>query len=325
MRTVLASAPTLRASASPTNPVTKRPQSVKRPHWVLLGFDATLAKSRKVVHDTNLVVYRTQEEAELRVALDACPHRGASLSEGVVKGQCVVCPYHSRSVDIRTHPERFYDYAVQDGLVWLDFASSLVTQHHPPPSYPEHSDPNMRTFEYSKTLRVNPVLMVENTLDWQHLSSVHRVHFIKGLPKVDILKRGAHGHATYTYDSDIFDLVIDNEYHVPFTTSLRFRFTDKRTGEKLPALLLWFSVTPGSGDEVTLNLRVSRGVFRSPLADWIFRLIDELPLLEDAHVVSTVDPGAWSSNKLDASDEFVAEYRKAMTSLYPEILEWYVS
>lgn len=300
------------------------PVSTKRPHWVLLGFDKTLSKTSKTIHDTKLAVYRTDDQ-ELRVTLDACPHRGASLSSGTVRGECVVCPYHSRPVSTMTHPERFYDYCIRHGLVWLDYASSLITQHQPPPAYPEHDDPTMRTFEYSKTLRVNPVLMVENTLDWQHLASVHRIHFIKGLPKVDIVKRGAHGLATYAYDSDMFDLVIDNEYHAPFTTSLRFRFREKKTGRDLPPMLLWFSVTPHAADLVTLHLRVSRGVLTSPLADWIFRLIDELPLWEDAYIVARVDPKAWSSNALDASDQFVTEYRKTMKDLYPEILEWYVS
>lgn len=300
--------------------------SVKRPHWVLLGFDAALGRKleQRAVHDTKLAVYRSQPGGELRVALDACPHRGAALSAGEVAGECVRCHYHGRAIGVRGHPERFLDYAVQDGLVWIDWASNLLTQHHGPPAYPEHGAPDMRTFEYTKLLRVNPVLMTENTLDWQHLAHVHRVHFIQGNPKVTIKSKGAHGWAEYAYDSDLFDLVIDNEYHVPFTTSLRFRFRNKKTGETLPPLLLWFSVTPLADGQVALNLRVSRGVLRHPAADWIFRLIDELPLLEDASVVAGVDPAAWSTNALDAGDEFVAAYRAAMRDAFPELLEWYV-
>lgn len=317
------------------------PVSVKRPHWVLLGFDASLARGGGVagasVHDTKLAVYRTAPTApstageavdagELRVALDACPHRGASLSRGgSVRGACAVCPYHSRAVGMRTHPDRFFQYAVQDGLVWLDYASDLCTQHHGPPAYPEHAaNAGMRTFEYTKVLRVNPVLMAENTLDWQHLASVHRVHFIEGAPRVTVRSTGAHGLAEYAYQSPVFDLTIDNEYHVPFTTSLRFRFRNRATGEELPPLLLWFSMAPVDRERTALHLRVSRGVLRSPLADWVFRLIDELPLLEDAWVVGGVDAGQWSRNRLDAGDEFVAAYRRAMADNFPEVLAWYV-
>lgn len=301
--------------------------STQRPQWVMLGFRDTIRKSKHIVHGKHLAVYETAtDDPELRVTLDACPHRGASLSEGTVRGECAVCPYHSRSVSAASHPERFFDHEVHDGLVWLDFSKDVDTERHPPPSYPEHSDPTLRTFGYTKFLKgINPVLMVENTLDWQHLAHVHRVHFIQGNPKVDIPKKGAHGHATYSYDSDLFDLTIDNEYHVPFTTSLRFRFRDKKTGKDLPPLLLWFSVCPMDDDVVALHLRVSRGVLRSPLADWIFRIIDELPLLEDAFIVSTVDPDEWSSNALDKGDEFVSAYRQAMRDAFPEVLSWYVS
>lgn len=304
--------------------------STSRPHWVMLGFEDRLGSGsgskvqQKSVHDTRLAVYRT-DQGELRVALDACPHRGASLScGGSVRGEAVVCPYHARAIGLNAYPERFFDYSVRDGLVWIDYASNVLTQYDDPPAYSEHADPDLRTFGYTKVLRVNPVLMTENTLDWQHLASVHRVHFIQGNPKVTIRSKGTHGWAEYAYQSDLFDLVIDNEYHVPFTTSLRFRFRNRQTGEDLPPLLLWFSVTPMEKGQVALNLRVSRGALKSPLADWIFKLIDELPLLEDAAVVAGVDPRAWSTNALDGGDEFVAAYRAAMKEHYPELLQWYV-
>lgn len=317
----------LSARRLPTMMMKKIATSTSRPQWVMLGFRESLKRVSRSVHGQKLMVYETETDTpELRVTLDACPHRGASLSEGSVKGECVVCPYHSRAVGVVSHPERFFDYSVHDGLVWLNYANSVITEYHAPPSYPEHSDPSLRTFGYTKTLLgINPILMVENTLDWQHLAHVHRVHFIEGNPVVNILKSGAHGHATYTYASKLFDLTIDNEYHVPFTTSLRFRFKEKSTGRDLPPFLLWFSVCPMETGVVALHLRVSRGVLRSPLADWIFRIIDELPLLEDAHVVSTVDPEEWSSNALGKGDEFVGAYRQAMNETYPEVLSWYVA
>lgn len=316
--------------------LTTATNGARRPHWLLLGFDDRTARSRVQsarVHDAKLAVYRTVPAQELRVALDACPHRGASLScGGSVRGDCIVCPYHARAIGRAGHPGRFLDHAVQDGLVWVDFDSAAADPHMPttttmppPPSYPEHSDASLRTFGYTKVLRVNPVLMAENTLDWQHLSTVHRVHFIRGDPEVTIRSTGAHGWAEYKYASGIFDLTIDNEYHAPFTTSLRFRFRDRETGEELPPLLLWFSITPMGSDRVALHLRVSRGALKSPLADWIFRLIDELPLLEDAAVVAGVDPVQWSRNALDGGDEFVAAYRQAMADAFPEVLERYVA
>lgn len=313
-----------------------RATSVKTPHWVMLGFEDRLARrpasvDKVRVHGTDLAVFREGSggaaggTGELHVALDACPHRGASLSSGgKVQGECLVCPYHARLVGRRGHRERFMEHVVQDGLVWLDYSSGLLTLGQGPPAYQEHADPTMRTFGYTKVLEVNPVLMTENTLDWQHLATVHRVHFIQGAPRVIIHESGLRGRAEYAYQSDLFYLVIDNEYHAPFTTSLRFRFTDRRTGRRLPALLLWFSISPVSRDRVALHLRVSRGVLRSPACDWLFRLIDELPLLEDAWVVTNTDASAWSSNALDSGDRFVAGYRKAMRDFFPEVLDYYV-
>lgn len=324
----------LTAASSCRGPVVppRRAVSLKRPQWVLAGFSKALAtppaKLQKLtIHGTDLVAYPGQD-GELRIARDACPHRGASLSCGAASGQGgVVCPYHGMAVSMKSHPDRHFDYANVQGLVWVDYASGLLTQHHSPPTYPEFSDSDFRTFEYYKDLDVNPVLMTENTLDWQHLASVHRVHFVEGTPRVQVKQTGAHGIATYSYTSELFDLVIENEYHIPFTTSLRFRFVDKRSGRALPPLLLWFSLTPVRDGHTRLNLRVARGVLRAVpwVTDWIFRLVDELPLREDADIVSKLDPAQWSANRLTPGDEFVRAYREAMRDVYPEILNWYVA
>ena len=311
-------------------PLTRRVAvSVKRPQWVLAGFSKSL-KAPKIhklsVHGTDLAAYHGPG-GELCIVRDACAHRGASLACGKEARGGIVCPYHGMTVSMKSHPGHHFDYAALQGLVWVDYASGLLTQHHMPPTYPEFDDPALRTFEYTKTLRVNPVLMTENTLDWQHLASVHRVHFVDGTPRVSISGTGAHGLATYTYSADLFDLVIENEYHIPFTTSLRFKFTDKKTGHALPTLLLWFSLTPLRDGETRINLRVSRGVLRAVpwLTDWIFRLLDELPLAEDIAIVNSLDPTAWSSNRLTPGDAFVQAYRDAMADNFPEVLEWYVS
>lgn len=37
-----------------------------------------------------------------RALLDACPHRGGPLSDGLVGDECVVCPLHGRRVSLLT-------------------------------------------------------------------------------------------------------------------------------------------------------------------------------------------------------------------------------
>ena len=133
--------------------------------------------------------------------------------------------------------------------------------------------------------------------------------------------------ATYRYTSPSFDLTIENEYHIPFTTSLRFKFTDKKTGQAIPPLLLWFSLTPLDAGRCELNLRISRASFTwMPwITDAVFKLIDELPLFEDVEIVQTVDPAAWSANRLTPGDAFVKAYRGAMETHCPFLLRDFVT
>lgn len=302
------------------------------PHWLLLGKTAELrcASSRKPlklpVNDGKLVLWQ-DAAAEMHAMDDVCPHRGASLSTGRVDRDCIRCPYHNHAVNGSRRDGGAYELLHEAGNTWVTTSPGSL----PPPgsdAYPEFSLPGYRTVAYHKDLvGVNPVLMMENTLDWSHLAYVHRVHFVEGTPMVTIHRRGTSGLAEYAYSSGAFDLRIENEYHAPFTSSLRFLFRDKKTGEDLPALLLWFSFTPTGGDRVRLHLRIARGVLTGAplLTDALFKLADELPLLEDVTLVRDVDASRWSSNALTPADEFVASYRNIMISLFPGIVDRFVS
>ncbi|MCA9613992.1 MAG: Rieske 2Fe-2S domain-containing protein [Sandaracinus sp.] len=58
---------------------------------------------------------------------DACPHSGASLSEGCVRGEVLVCPMHEWEIDVRSGLVRtavgrgasspVYDVAVEGDVV----------------------------------------------------------------------------------------------------------------------------------------------------------------------------------------------------------------
>ena len=307
------------------------------PHWLLLGKTAELrcASSRKPlklpVNDGKLVLWQ-DSAAEMHAMDDVCPHRGASLSTGRVDRDCIRCPYHNHAINGSRRDGGAYELLHEAGNTWVSTAAAAPGSLPPPPpgseAYPEFSLPGYRTVAYHKDLvGVNPVLMMENTLDWSHLAYVHRVHFVEGTPTVTIQRRGTSGLADYVYSSSMFDLRIENEYHAPYTSSLRFLFRDKKTGEDLPALLLWFSFTPTGGDRVRLHLRIARGVLTGAplLTDALFKLADELPLLEDVSLVRDVDASRWSSNVLTPSDEFVASYRDVMISLFPDIVDRFVS
>lgn len=297
--------------------------------WILLDFSKRIiaSPSSRTVADKRLVVYKTPL-GDTHVAHDACPHRGAALHRGTVRGDCLVCPYHSLSVCPRKNSDRYITTQEAGGSLWVDtYTLGFGGGVEPPPISPEFEDPDYRTIEYSRTVHTNPVLMAENTLDWLHLGSVHRFSLVDGDPIVTIHEKGTHGLATYEYrDGPLFDLIIENEYWIPFTTSLRFRFRNKQTGAEMPPLLLWFSLTPLDSDKCELNLKISRATMKwlPALTDTLFKVLDELPLWEDLDVVATVDPREWASNRLGASDEFVSAYREAMRKHCPALLNKYV-
>lgn len=57
-----------------------------------------------------------------------CTHKGADLSEGVIEGEMIRCPWHHSGFDIRTgavvrpparEPEPVYDVKLEDGQIWV--------------------------------------------------------------------------------------------------------------------------------------------------------------------------------------------------------------
>lgn len=49
----------------------------------------------------SIAVYRWRD-GTLTASDDHCPHRGGPLSEGILGGGQVICPYHSYRFDLRT-------------------------------------------------------------------------------------------------------------------------------------------------------------------------------------------------------------------------------
>jgi nitrite reductase/ring-hydroxylating ferredoxin subunit len=65
---------------------------------------------------------------EFRATADTCTHGDASLAEGLIEGNNIVCPYHSGAFDIRSGepcgapcaiPLKVYPLSVENGVVYL--------------------------------------------------------------------------------------------------------------------------------------------------------------------------------------------------------------
>ena len=287
------------------------PSSKMRPQWMLLDFDARLrvpGVHRHRVMGRRLVTYRG-EGGELHVADEACPHRGASLAEGGVVGDAVVCPYHSRACSVRSDPARFYEFAVLQGLVWVDLASNVITQHFMPPYYPELSCPDYDTHRSSMVAHVNPVLLMEHLIDrrTEHASPT-------GPPP----QGGPYGLERRMHQTPVGPVAVDVAYSVPFTCSRRYVVEDKTV------LLVVNSVLPVSHG--TCRMHVVRALAKAGDAK-VVRAVEDL---ERDHVprvglLSNADPSQWSHNALGPDDAFVKAYREAMALFFPEMLRFCVT
>jgi phenylpropionate dioxygenase-like ring-hydroxylating dioxygenase large terminal subunit len=125
-------------------------------------------------------------EVGLHAWQDLCIHRGAKLSLGSVRNNCLVCPYHAweydasgRCVHMPSHPTqappakahaRVFRAIEQYGLIWL----SLGDPPQGPPVFAEVDDGAYRTMLAGPyAFHAQGPRIVENFLDVAHLPIVH--------------------------------------------------------------------------------------------------------------------------------------------------------
>lgn len=292
-----------------------RPVSAKRPHWVLLGFKRALCRpgiQRHTVLGTPLVSFAEHATGELHVLDEACPHRGASLANGTVHDKCVVCPYHHKHIGVTTFPGTFYNYVATQGMVWLDLARDVFTQHHMPPVMPELSSPLFTTVELTKEVHASPLVLLEHLVEALSMAVS---------PTSTEYSHGSHvGKATYMFATPYGPLTVQAEFHVPYTCHLRMQL-----GEETAAIAL-ASVLPQSPTHAKLHICIGRNTSTKPWTHWVTRvcrLVLQLVLLQ-IDVVSTVDVRKWRQGSLDASDAFLAMYRSSLEELFPEVTRYMV-
>ena len=134
--------------------------------------------------EEELVLWRSS--AGVEAWRDYCPHRGAKLSLGRVRGDRIVCPYHGmeyaaggRCVRVPAHPGRApprqaratcYRVTERYGLVWV----SLGAPSGDVPPFPEAEDDTYRVYiggryEYA----TSGYRAIENFFDLAHFPFVH--------------------------------------------------------------------------------------------------------------------------------------------------------
>jgi phenylpropionate dioxygenase-like ring-hydroxylating dioxygenase large terminal subunit len=136
--------------------------------------------------DTPIVLWRSGDGA-LHAARDQCPHRGAALSLGQVRGDTLMCGYHGWVYDAGgqcvcqpAHPGRtpppnahldMFEVCERYGVVFVALGQAPA---EPPAYFPEWDEPGVRQYHDDPiVVHASGPRIVENFLDMAHFPFVH--------------------------------------------------------------------------------------------------------------------------------------------------------
>lgn len=106
-------------------------------NWIEVGKaeDIPLAGARPVITPQGNIAVARAADGEIFAVADACPHRGASLSLGMVYGHRLCCAFHGLTVDLESGqavaPDEGcvtrYPVKVVDGMVYLAAGAGMTS------------------------------------------------------------------------------------------------------------------------------------------------------------------------------------------------------
>ncbi len=134
-----------------------------------------------------IAIYRTEAGA-LAAVHNRCPHRWAPLSQGEVKGDRLVCPYHGLEfgpdgqckkvpTQEKTPPAirvRSFPVTERYGFVWLWTGDADQADPALVPEMPFFDDPEARIVWGYKVVNANYMQLKENVLDLTHFAFLHK-------------------------------------------------------------------------------------------------------------------------------------------------------
>lgn len=161
-------------------------------HWYLAGASGEVKPGKThavTIMETRLVLFR-QRSGEVVALGDRCPHLGASLALGKVKGDCLSCPFHGWTFDSRgacvdipalgdPTPRlgnleiRHYPVREAGGLVWVFMARHAGSMPTTDPVPPELMEAGWAWGLVADVWPTNYTRFIENMLDMVHLPYVH--------------------------------------------------------------------------------------------------------------------------------------------------------
>jgi vanillate O-demethylase monooxygenase subunit len=161
--------------------------------WWVAGFSAELGRELlgRWLLDTPVLLYRTEDGRAIALE-NRCPHRGAPLSMGCLKGDAVQCGYHGftfgadgscvRVPSMKAAPAavrvRAFPTIEQWPFVWIYLGDPARMDVIPPPHRLEWAtDDSFATAHGRMDIAANYMLLKENVLDLTHFGYVHAATF----------------------------------------------------------------------------------------------------------------------------------------------------
>jgi phenylpropionate dioxygenase-like ring-hydroxylating dioxygenase large terminal subunit len=289
--------------------------------WYVIGTpsDFSSSKPEKVtVWSKEYVVWKTGTASY--TALDnACPHRGASFSDGIVtKDACVMCPYHGYEYDesgtlvrvpgvdlaadryIKAYDAGRYDVVEDGGWVYLNTFPYVLYNTTPGTMYNNLLEDCERTPEFRCNFMqldydANPRLLTENGLDISHIGFVHSFGNRESPNPMEeeppkqvgpnryktsyLYKTGEHSMAKIVFGEDL--LSVENEFVLPHMSIARVKFA-----EYVNTIVTF--ATPISNNKTRLYVKNYRNFWRNMVGDWFIQKTMWDTMNEDRRVVEGI-------------------------------------
>jgi phenylpropionate dioxygenase-like ring-hydroxylating dioxygenase large terminal subunit len=162
--------------------------------WYAVEFSNLISTSPRSLQilGRELVLYRTSNGL-LQAMNNACIHRGASLANGSIVGNCIVCPYHGWQFDpdgncvnipsmtTGTIPKQacMTTYPVQEkyGWIWIFLGDEDLGELPDIPNFPQAELGKIRSIQGEYNWNANYERVLENGLDFAHAPFVHAGSF----------------------------------------------------------------------------------------------------------------------------------------------------
>ena len=281
--------------------------------------EITTDKPHKVtVWGKDYVIWKTNDN-KYNALEDVCSHKGAALSIGYLKDDCIVCPYHGYEFDKTgnllivpginfkaslTH--KIHNFAVVERHGWLylntmeipDFLTKEQVYILADRIFiePEATDDTMTAVLLHQSFKTYPRLVSENSLDIMHIAFVHTFgNKVKPAPTYENPPKEItqdHWRTSYIYESGKDSMVsrmfnmkridIDNEFALPHTTIARIKFGGKFVSTVVTA------ACPINERETKLFVKTYRNFFESTWFNGWFGHMMRETLNQDKGVIESI-------------------------------------